>query len=276
MEEIENGEMEQDTLGLPEEWMHCCMGQASGEIGLNCLVHKEDQPDTEKSQTTVVVPQEEQTQNDIEENEALQEDQVQKRQAKTKKKKVWGPIQPERRSKRQPQDGVPVLERAQALRMKNNLEVPEGITNSSYHLTSQILSDLAVKVGLEVEDGKDRNRSCIESIVEDNAKRSEAFSVGCSFANCRKNKVSDRPPSIVTRSMAAQKSRDVTVGNIVSANNSIGTHTTEGSVNSCDDQSVSLEADPSTLVSDRIDDSNYDLADLVEEAWTKVGSRKKK
>jgi hypothetical protein len=112
MEEIENGEMEQDTLGLPEEWMHCCMDQTSGEIGLNCLIHKEDQPDTEKSQTTVVVPQEEKTQNDIEENEALQEDQVQKRQAKSKKKKVWGPIQPERRSKRQPQDGVPVLERA--------------------------------------------------------------------------------------------------------------------------------------------------------------------
>ena len=104
--------------------------------------------------------------------------------------------------------------------MKNNLEVPKGITHSSCHLTSQILSDLAVKVGLELEDGKDRNRSCIESIVEDKAKRSGTFSTGCSFANCLKNKVIDRPPSI--------------------------------------------------------HDSKYDLADLVEEAWTKVVSRKKK
>jgi hypothetical protein len=47
-------------------------------------------------------------------------------------------------------------------------------------------------------------------------------------------------------------------------------------VNTIDGQSGILEEDPSTPVRNNLDDHKYDqIADLVEEAWTKVVRRKK-
>jgi hypothetical protein len=43
-----------------------------------------------------------------------------------KRKRGWGPVQLERKSKRVPRDGVTMLEKAQALKSKNNLENEKG------------------------------------------------------------------------------------------------------------------------------------------------------
>lgn len=102
---------------------------------------------------------------------------------KKKKKKAWGPIPPEKRSKRIPKDDVPMLEKAQALKMKNNLEVPKGKTQVHYNLSFQKLSSLATKIRLDVEHGSSC-RSCVDTILDDNAQRSKIFSDSCSFIGC--------------------------------------------------------------------------------------------
>lgn len=90
------------------------------------------------------------------------------------KKKVWGPIQLERRSKRNPQDDIPMLERAQALKRKNILEEPKGI-NHRLQISSQNLSNIASKVGLEVENDQDNDKSCVDIILEGNDRRDVNF-----------------------------------------------------------------------------------------------------
>lgn len=216
-EEVEEME-DQGSLNLPEEWVYSCREQFTG-----CqIIHAETQSEKEDGQTSET-NKEERIQDNIFVEEELKildgqsqnstQEHVQVNQGKAKKKKAWGAIQPQRRSKRQPQDGMPVLERAQALRKKNNLEVPKGITHFSCQLSTQNLRDLASKVDLNIEEDKDRDSSCVEGILGEFIGRSALFSDNCSFANCVKKVVVDKPSSIVTRSKANQSLEKVTAGN---------------------------------------------------------------
>lgn len=78
-----------------------------------------------------------------------------KKQTAKKRNQIWGPIIPERKSKRQPQNGVSMLETAQALKKKSNLEVTEGNTHFPALNSSRLLdvaSKIAVDVGSQVEN----------------------------------------------------------------------------------------------------------------------------
>lgn len=57
---------------------------------------------------------------------------------KKAKKQVWGPILAQKRSKRVPDDGKTMMERAQELKRKQDLEIPQGKNNKT--LLFQILS----------------------------------------------------------------------------------------------------------------------------------------
>jgi hypothetical protein len=275
VEELEGEMVDQETLNLPEEWIYN-MTQTDGgssqktdheyaeivkeDIQLGDEIQN-DQPQIEKESEV--------------EGPSKEQDQLPPAKAK-RKKKVWGPIQPKRRSKRQSQDGVPVFEKAQALKMKYNLEVPKGITYKACHLTSKNLSDLASMIGIQLEESLDKVSSCVDSILEDNDRRKEHFSVGCSFAECSRNTEVVKHYSIVTRSKVAQEVQNVTVGNISDLVKGVGKHTTGGSLNEEEKDSDILVEEPSTPVAGNLDTDKYDqLADLVEEAWSKRDSKKK-
>ena len=65
------------------------------------------------------------------------------------KKRGWGPLQPERRNKRVPLNGVNMLERARAVKRKNNLEIEKGKQISKQISTSSLL-EIASSIDLEV------------------------------------------------------------------------------------------------------------------------------
>lgn len=132
--EVEKEVMEgtgDETLNLPEEWIYSCM-----ELATNDSVSQDfSQPDqilttaVEASKVDGGKQAVQLQKNNISELEDIgntMEETAQVKTRKARKKKVWGPIQPERRSKRIAQDGIPVLEKAQTLKKKNNLEEPKG------------------------------------------------------------------------------------------------------------------------------------------------------
>lgn len=277
-EVVDQDLVEQETLSLPEEWTYSCLDQAVGRTS-----HKMGGPSSHKS-TEVLQEEQAHSETHVEEEPKVTENQSQyssKSQdqvppPKAKKKKVWGPIQPERRSKRQAQDGVPILERAQALRMKNDLEIPRGITHFSCHLSSQNLSDLGSKISIAIEDVENSKETCVDSILDNNARRSKEFRASCSFADCTKHMGVEKTSSLASSSREAQGNSKATEGTSVILDHLVDTHTTEGSVNYRNVESNVLEEDPSTPVRNNLGDNRYgDLADLIEEAWTKVASRKK-
>jgi hypothetical protein len=123
MEKVgEDLEFEQEQLNLPEEWVY--------------TISK----DREKTN-----PEQEETQNQAEEGEKTHENvmeqerdptpQMKKHKGKPEeadhKQKQWGPVQAERRSARVLVDGKTVIERAQKLKRKGNLEDPQGKKTSS-------------------------------------------------------------------------------------------------------------------------------------------------
>jgi len=106
-EVVEQAMVAQEGLSLPEERTYSCMGQTIGETS-----YKMEEPLAIESAQPTEVLQGKQVQV---ESEAMQESnmseiqsqcspkpQAQMTPVKAKKKKVWGPIQPLRRSKRQP------------------------------------------------------------------------------------------------------------------------------------------------------------------------------
>lgn len=168
------------------------------------------------------------------------------------------------------------MNKAQALKRKINLEVPKGITHNSCKLSSQNLNDLASKIGLEIGSSMTSKGSCVDDIIDENAKRSENFIADCSLINCPKKTILNPVSHRVTRSKAAQGPSKVTVGNSSTPGDSVADHTTEGGVVIIDIESNSSDLDLNTPVKSRVEDSKHNqLADLIEEAWTKVVSTKK-
>lgn len=160
--------------------------------------------------------------------------------------------------------------------MKNNLEVPKGTTHISCHLSSQNLSDLASKVGIAIEDDKNSKETCVDSILSNNARRDKDFSFSCTFANCTKHMEVDKTSSLATSSRVVQENSKVTEGNFSILSNFADNHTTEGNVICSNVGSEVLEADPSTPDRSNIVGNRHgDLAELIEEAWTKAAGRKK-
>ena len=58
-------------------------------------------------------------------------------------------MQPEKKSKRVPLDGVTMLEKAQALKSKNNLENEKG-KKVSKHISTSYLLEIVASIDLEV------------------------------------------------------------------------------------------------------------------------------
>lgn len=158
--------------------------------------------------------------------------------------------------------------------MKNNLEEPKGKTQVNYNLSFQQLSSLATKTGLEVNEAVNDSRSCVDCILEDNVKRNNTFSESCSFIGCASSDLF-QPSLVDLQRKSVQGASAIAEGNIGELVVSVKDHTAEGSVISKNLGGV-LEAEPSTPVKSDGDSRNpLQLADLIEDAWTKVGIRKK-
>lgn len=132
MEDFEPGE---ESLNLPAEWLYS-------------FVETEKQMD----QSTTVLPEVETVSGESEQQQKiLVPDQVvQKKSSRLvspkPKKGGWGPLQPERKSKRVPQEGISMLERAQAVKRKNNLEIEKG---------KKVSKPLSVSSMLDIADNID-------------------------------------------------------------------------------------------------------------------------
>jgi hypothetical protein len=143
-------------------------------------------------------------------------------------------------------------------------------------LSSKNLSELGSKIGLAIEDVDNSKETCVDIILDNNARRSEEFRASCSFADCSKHMEVEKASSLASSGRKAQGNSKATEGISAILGHLVNTHTTEGSVNYRNVESDVLEEDPSTPVRNKLEDNRYgDLADLIEEAWTKVASRKK-
>lgn len=71
-----------------------------------------------------------------------------------KRSKQWDLVIPERKSKRHPQDGMTMLEKAQALKEQNNLEIPKG-KKSIPSFSNDNLVDIASKIGIDLGSKED-------------------------------------------------------------------------------------------------------------------------
>jgi hypothetical protein len=98
-------------------------------------------------------------------------------------KRVWEPIQPERKSKRVPLDGDSMLEKAQALKRKNNLEIDKGKKVQNQISTSSLL-EIASGIDLSVPVEELVRHKVVNQVLELEMDRNNSFSSACSFVGC--------------------------------------------------------------------------------------------
>jgi hypothetical protein len=110
---------DEELSNLLEEWIYTCSDREPEKRtpSLLVVVDSNDQATGENSKTETIEKEEVGTQNNIKD----QDDKENKAPAIRKRNHKWGPLILERKSKRQPKGGMSMLERAQALKMKNNL-----------------------------------------------------------------------------------------------------------------------------------------------------------
>jgi len=102
-----------------------------------------------------------------------------------KRKRGWGPVQPERKSKRVPLDGVTMLEKAQALKSKNNLENEKGKKVSKHISTSSLLEIVATSIDLEVPVEELSKQKLVDQVLDLEIERNNSFNVACSTVECQ-------------------------------------------------------------------------------------------
>jgi hypothetical protein len=111
-----------------------------------------------------------------------------------KRDKKWGPIIPERKSKRHPAGGGTILEKAQALKKKNNLEVPIGKKHVPIFDNSSLV-DIASKIGIDVKSHPDQNSSGAQEILNLEVYRKKTFSDIYKVDSCsHKTETGELPP----------------------------------------------------------------------------------
>jgi len=168
----ETFEPEEESLNLPSEWLY---GYADSR----------DQPDqtlmnqmsTEGNADSSDIPQ-------IDTALGAMNQGKDGRVAKSKpRKRGWGPVQPERKSKRVPLDGMTMLEKAQALKKKNNLKIERGKKVSKQISTSSLL-DIAASIDLDVPVEELSKQKVVDQVLELEIERNNSFNAACSNVDC--------------------------------------------------------------------------------------------
>jgi hypothetical protein len=174
-EEKEDTEPEQEQFYLPEEWVY----GISKEGGQTYPEQREMQDQAEEEEQ-------------IQENEVGQErdptPQVKKQGGRPRKaepkQKQWGPLQAERRSARTVNDGKIVIEKAQNLKRKVNLEENQG---TKPPLPQTLSQDTVTYVAhlLDVNIGHTHNAvEVVKEIVDLDHNRHNSFSSACKVQEC--------------------------------------------------------------------------------------------
>lgn len=97
-----------------------------------------------------------------------------------KKAKVWGPVKPQRRSQRNIRDDKTMLEKAQDLKRKYDLEDNKG----NKHISCSSLLSVATEIGLVVEESNPQSRNLLASILALEKSRNEAGTSSCHNTSC--------------------------------------------------------------------------------------------
>lgn len=174
-------ELDEELLCLPKEWTYTCP-EVEVEKGIaeeDVTVRTEGHIDKESVEECLTKPMERVTQA-TDDNMIIKEKHV---LAVKKRNKKWGPVIPKRRSKRNIQDGRTMIEKAQALKEKNNLEIPKG-KKPVPTFSNKELVDIASKIGLDVDHKMDSSSSKAQQILDIVEDRNSTFTEGCKFVGC--------------------------------------------------------------------------------------------
>jgi len=195
--------------------------------------------------------------------------------AKSKpRKRGWGPVQLERKSKRVPLDGMNMLEKAQALKKKNNLEVEKG-KKVSTQISSYSLLDIAASLDLDVPVEDLSKQNVVDQVLDLETERNNTFKAACSKVDCP---VKVYSKGLMTSDGSQQRydqdhvgcSRSVGFGNIFVDSRTVGSscHSSSGK----NDRSL----DPTTPGGQFYEDKDLNILEAqIEKAWSKVVHRKK-
>lgn len=166
-----------------------------------------------------------------------------------------------------------MIEKAQALKEKNNLKIPKG-KKPIPAFSNKELVDIASKIGLDVDHKMDSGSSKAQQILDMVEDRNNNFTKCCKFVGYNFGCTSgELPPEKWCNDIHRDKNLipDLVEVVISTKNNSVET-------SQVDEMEISskeiMGEDPETPVADIRANADVEI-DLEEQAWTKVTNRKK-
>jgi len=195
--------------------------------------------------------------------------------AKSKpRKRGWGPVQLERKSKRVPLNGMNMLEKAQALKKKNNLDFEKG-KKVSKQISSSSLLDVAASIDLDVPVEELSKQKVVDQVLELEIERNKNFNAACSKVDCPVRVYSK---GMMTSDGSQQRYVYDHVGCSLSVGNEkkiVGSRTVGSSCHSSSRKDV-RDSDPTTPDGKFFEDKDLNILEAeIEKAWSKVVNRKK-
>jgi hypothetical protein len=264
-------QQDEELSNLPEEWTYTCSEAQKGDrtVAQSTEVTISDQIMMGDNGKGITEEDEVRTQK----TSGADDDKENKIPDVKKRNQKWGPMIPERKSKRQPQGGISILVKAQALKKKNNLEVPAGKTHIPT-LNNSSLVDIASKVGIDVESNMDLDSGRAQDILNLEACRKKTFRDICKVTTCSHKTDSEELPSAIQVGNGEPSNAQIKylVQNTVrqvfeKGESSVANRVTENL------EEVQGDEPNTPIVYSR---DNIDLVeDLVDLTWTKVVDRKK-
>ena len=187
MDHVPSSQGDDDTCLLPEEWIYNLSeerkskGRTSARESDVDPAFTHNKEEIQSDHTTHDLPsvEEEETFNTQPRKDIL-EKQVQQESRKSKKNQ-WGPIIPVRRSSRNVNVGKSMLEKAQEMKGRWNLEDKTGKTNRNPKISKSLLISVAKDVGLDLMDG---DPGCIDGMLELDCSRNAASKLNCNIQEC--------------------------------------------------------------------------------------------
>jgi hypothetical protein len=122
----------------------------------------------------------ESTQPTEEEIAKLRNDKQEAGKGGVKRGKVWGPVIPQRRSQRNLGDDKTMLEKAQDLKRKHDLEDNKGIKQ----ISSSSLLSVATEIGLSFEEGNPQTISMLDNMIALEVSRNNTVIDKCQHDGC--------------------------------------------------------------------------------------------
>lgn len=166
-----------------------------------------------------------------------------------------------------------MMEKAQALKEKNNLEIPKG-KKPIPTFSGNDLDNIASKVGLHIVSQVEQGNSDTQQILDMVADRNQTFCETCKYDSCVFGHTQgELPPKCSKGVVSSPKVQCQSPCNLGVGRNKESIEIRVVAQNEMSDKE-SMGEDPATPRNSR--SSTLDLvADLEEREWTKVANRKK-